>query len=116
MRLTPNAPDDRDPAPSPDSAALAFSSTRSGSYQLHILGSTQITDQPSGAVQPSWGTVCSVHPFGDVAAWVDDAVAWAYCNRHMNGFADLTFRGGLDITREQTSRLTCRANADPGTC
>ena len=64
------------------------------------------------------------HPFSDVPAWLTDAVNWASWDSDgagpgvpiMTGYPDNTFRDTLDITRAQTTRLVCRANAPVGAC
>lgn len=47
---------------------------------------------------------------------VAPAVDWVHCNSYMTGYPNGTFRPDLDITRAQTTRLTCRANTQSGTC
>ncbi|MEL7208831.1 MAG: S-layer homology domain-containing protein, partial [Actinomycetota bacterium] len=74
----------------------------------------RIAGQPAG----------SPHPFTDVPAWLTDAVDWVAHDPDgagpapslMDGYPGGTFRDGLDISRAQTIRLTCRVNAAPGTC
>ena len=62
--------------------------------------------------------------YPDVPNWLDPAADWATWDQDgagpnpplMTGYNDGTFRPDDDITRAQTTRLTCRANTAPGTC
>jgi TolB protein len=58
-RLTNNAWDDRDPAVSPDGLKIAFSSHKSGYWDIYILDiatgeTTQVTDTPDYDGEPTW--------------------------------------------------------------
>lgn len=58
-RLTTTTSVDQDPAPSPDGAKIAFTSTRSGTPQIHLLNLstnvvTQVTHRAGGAQEPSF--------------------------------------------------------------
>jgi Tol biopolymer transport system component len=58
-RLTTTTSVDKDPAPSPDGTKIAFTSTRSGTLQIHLLdlstnAVTQVTDRVGGAQEPSF--------------------------------------------------------------
>jgi len=58
-RLTTSTAVDMDPAPSPDGTKIAFTSTRSGTPQIHLLNLTtnvvtQVTHRAGGAREPSF--------------------------------------------------------------
>ena len=58
--------------------------------------------------------------FPDVPNWVDAAVDWltdpARTPAYASGYPDGTFRPNNNITRAQTTRMTCRIHREPGTC
>ena len=106
-----------------------------------LVANSHMTGYPDGKFRPnvpiSRGQVTRVtyrvkgsppgsppHPFGDVPAWLVASVNWAAHDPDgagplpalMNGYPGNLFRPDADITRGQTTRLTCRANATPGTC
>jgi hypothetical protein len=80
---------------------------------------TRATFRVQGSVPGS-----PLHSFPDVPAWLTESVNWAANDPDgsgpapalMAGYPNGTFGPGLNITRAQTVRLTCRANAAPGTC
>jgi hypothetical protein len=45
------------------------------------------------------------HGFGDVTPFYEDAVRWAKAYGLADGYADLTFRQKLNITRGQAARI-----------
>ena len=62
---------------------------------------------PLGYGEPAWTLRCR-HAYGDVPAWVEDAVSWASCNRHMTGYPDNRFTPDDPMTRAQVARLLYR--------
>ena len=60
------------------------------------------------------------HGFTDVPGWVASAVDWltdpANNPPYATGYPDNTFRPNRDITRAQTTRMTCRIDTPSGTC
>jgi hypothetical protein len=102
-----------------------------------LAGNGHVTGYPDGTFRPdvdiSRGALTRMqfriagspsgspaHPFNDVPAWVADAVNWivdpAHDPPYASGYGDDTYRPGLDITRAQTTRITCRISAAPATC
>ena len=57
------------------------------------------------------------HGFSDVPGWVQDAVTWAADTGNplplITGYADATFRPGLDISRAQVARMDYRLAITP---
>jgi amidase len=64
-------------------------------------------------------SACGPHGLTDVPAWVDPAVSWATCDPDgvgplepvATGFADLTFRPDLPISRAEATRMLHRLAA-----
>ena len=54
------------------------------------------------------------HGFGDVPAWLDDAVTWASWHQLVTGYPDGTFRPLSPVTRGQVVRLDYRLAIHPG--
>jgi hypothetical protein len=51
------------------------------------------------------------HPFGDVPAWIDEAVGWAFDTEVVTGFPGPAFRPRQGATRGEVLRMLFRADA-----
>jgi TolB protein len=93
-RLTNNAWDDRDPAISPDGLRIAFSSHKSGYWDIYIMDiatgeTTQVTNSPDYDGSPTWS------PDGQWLAYVSD----------VNGNMDIYIQSMEDLN-QAAERLT----------
>ena len=66
-------------------------------------------------VRPPHNTSVDAHPFGDVPAWIDEAVRWAAADQLMSGYPDGTFRPDHPMTRGEFAQLLWRLAGSPTT-
>ena len=118
VALTDDPGHDIAPTWSPDGTAIAFTSPRDGQSDIWLMDADGSNEQnltnlgSGGAYSPDWGPVCR-EDFTDTPLWVAVAVDWVFCENHMTGYDDNTFRPNLDITRGQLARVLYRAAGSP---
>jgi TolB protein len=105
------------PTWSPTTGQIAYNDHDDGEVariNANGTGHTTLTSVGNN-LSPSWGPVCTSHPFSDVPAWVTASVDWAFCGSVMSGYPGTTFRPILSISRGQVASALYEAAGSPDT-